>query len=32
MMHSIEEIREQNSRILRHLEERPVLAAAPGGR
>jgi hypothetical protein len=33
MMHSLEELREQNSRILRDLdEERTSLAAAPGGR
>ena len=33
MMHSIEAIREQNSRILRDLEAEPTaLADAPGGR
>lgn len=33
MMRGIEEIREQNSRILRDLEEkRTALAGAPGGR
>jgi hypothetical protein len=33
MMRSIEEIREQNSRILAHLEEEPTaLAVAPGRR
>lgn len=32
MMRGIEEMREQNARILRHLEEETPLAATPGPR